>query len=949
MAIKKEEFQALIEREGVANFIWTRTWRDVKDTEIGLFELANDRWGVIFRIYPPYYASQSTEMRLESFYKTNLPEDSSIQIFAFASKNIESFKESYRAIHMSPSNVGNEDVLKELAENRIEWMDKYKHESIFADKGQDVRIRNFVNLVCVTIPTKNENKIDYTESEIINIFSRVYTSLQDFSPSKFTQVDYVKVMRELLIPDQETLDIEEDKMTFLNTQVVDNKSILVIEEESDSLGIGTAISKEEYAALLSDENIQIETHEEEEDENKSFFQKLFEKKKEDRVERENYTKYHAKVLTTKMYPSHTSLFEMLSHFTDFYGNSIEAELPCQFFSSLTIYIEKKERLKAAVFTKTQWNLQQTSSLGDSARYFPKIVERAQESEAINLLLAKGDVPMSAMWSLILLDTSLKKVSQYSQRVQKNFIQKNWILQEESIIQHWIYLYSLPLQFEPFILGHTARMNTLFTSNCAAISPLMTGEHGFGSPVLMYLDRTGQLASFDIFASETNYNFLVIGSSGSGKSYLMADFFTNYLMTGAKIRVIDVGNSYKELNMILKGQYIEFTEEAGICLNFFTNVKVNKDNQIHDDELQNIVPLIGLMAMQSLSPEDSNNNLDIPVIGGYISEALSMSWLDRKRNAGMQDVLLSLEKIRTNIKEETGDTDPVLQKLIIALYPFGNVQGEYYKYFNGDNNLKFNNDFVVLELEDIDGNEHLKSVILASIATTINTEFFLGSREQRKILVVDEAWSIMDNKIVIRFLETMARRIRKHNGALGIITQSIGDFYKNKATKAIFDSTANKIFLKQNIESISAAEASGELNLDASTIQLMKTIKSKPPLFSELLAKQDTGDFFIGRLMTDRLAHWIYTNHPSDMVKIYEIMRKYSISQLDAKVIKGYSQKNKTSVEEELQIRMKKGLLLTDTEDEEELLKKEQEVAKKEQEINEEGNKREDEINEEDNE
>lgn len=923
MAIKKEEFQALLEREGMADFIWTRTWRDIKDTEIGLYELANDRWGVIFRIFPPYYASKNTEKKLESFFKTNLPEDSSIQLFSFASKNIENFKANYKYLHMSPSNVGNEDVLKELAENRMDWMDTYKKESIFSEKGQDVRIRNFINLVCITIPRNNENKLEYTESEIVNIFSRIYTSLQDFNPIKFRQTDYVKVMRELLVPDEDTIDVKEDRMTFLNTQVVNNNSVMVIEESSDSLGIGTNISKKEYDALMAEEHIRIDDDEEEEEE-KTFFQKLFEKKKEVE-ERKSYTKYHAKVLTTKMYPSHTSLFEMLSNFTDFYGNSIETEVPCQFFSSLTIYIEKKEKLKNSVFQKTQWNLQQTSTLGNAARYFPKIVERAQESEAINQLLAKGDVPMSAMWTLVLLDTSLKKVSQYSQRVQKNFLQKNWILQEESVIQHWMYLYSLPLQFEPFILKHTSRMNTLFTSNCAAISPLMTGEHGFGDPVLMYVDRSGQLAGFDIFSSETNYNFLVIGSSGSGKSYTMADFFTNYLMTGAKIRVIDVGNSYKELNQILKGQYIEFTEESNICLNFFTNVKLNeKTGLIYDDELKNIVPLIGLMAMQSLSPEDSDNDIDIPVIGGYISEAVTMAFEERKRSAGMQDILISMEKIKNRNREE-GDNDPLLQKLITALYPFGNESGEYYKFFNGDNNLKFNNDFVVLELENIDSNEHLKSVILASIATTINNEFFLGSREQKKILIVDEAWSIMDNRIVIRFLETMARRIRKHNGSLGIITQSIADFYKNKATKAIFDSTANKIFLKQNIETINAAEDSGELNIDSSTIQLMKTVKSKPLLFSELLIKQDTGDFFIGRLMTDRLAHWIYTNHPSDMQKIYDIMRKFSVSQLDAKVIKGYSQKNKTSIEEEYSKRLKAGLLLMEAESEEEILEKQQAI------------------------
>lgn len=912
MAFKKEEIQAMIEREGVSEFIWTRSWQDVPDTEIGLFEMANDRWGLIFRIFPPYYASKNTEKKLSSFFKINLPDNSSIQFFTFASRNIENFKNRYEAIHRNPSDVGNQDVLKELAQNKVEWMDKYKSESIFQDKGQDFRIRNFVNLLCVSIPKNNAQGIEYSKSDVINIFSRVYTGIQDFYPIKFTQVDYIKLMRELLIPDEDTLDIQEDHMTYLNTQVVNTDTVMIIEEETVTLGVGTAISRKEHEERLRKDNPLIYTDDDEVEEEKTFFQKLFEKKNKVGKDEDlqNFTKFHAKVLTTKMYPNHVSMFEMLSNFIDFYGNSIETELPSQFFSSLTVFIEDKEKAKKTVYEKTQWNLWQTQSLGEAARYFPQIVERAEESEAINLILAKGDIPMSAMWSLIILDDSLKKVEQYSERIKKNFLEKNWLLQEESVIPHWIYLYSLPLQFEESILKFSNRMNTLFTSNCAAICPLMTGEHGFGDPVLMYIDRSGQLAGFDIFSSETNYNFIVIGSSGSGKSYTMADFFTNYLMIGTKIRVIDVGKSYKELCQILKGQYIEFTEEAGICLNFFTNIGINKKTgSIDDEELQNVIPLVGLMAMQSLSSEDSDNNLDTPVLSGYISEAITMSFEDRNRNAGMQDVLMSLEKIQNRLKTEHGESDKTLQKLITALYAFGNTKGEYYKYFNGDNNLKFSNDFVVLELEQIDSNAHLKSVVLASIANTINNEFFQGSREQKKILVIDEAWSIMDNKIVVRFLETMARRIRKHNGALGIMTQSIGDFFKNKATKAIFDSTANKIFLKQNVESINAAEENGELNLDSATIQLMKTVKTKAPMFSELLIKQDTGDFFIARLITDRLAHWIYTNHPSDMKQIYKIMRDFSISSLDAKIIKGYSQKNNVSVEEEYANRLRQGLLL----------------------------------------
>jgi conjugal transfer ATP-binding protein TraC len=701
-------------------------------------------------------------------------------------------------------------------------------------------------------------------------------------------------------------------MTYLNTQVVDNNSVLVIEDRDETIGIGKLISKKEYKRLQKENSEEEENNDHEYEQETSIidsFKNLFNKKKKEDEERQAYTKWHAKAYTTKLYPSHINLFTMLSHFVDFYGNQIETEIPSTFFSSITVYVEDREKVKKEVLEKTQWNLWQTKSLGDSARFFPEIVDRARESEAINQMLTQGEVPMSAMWSLVVMDDSLTNVQKYGERIKKKFMETNWVLQEETIIPHWVFLYSLPLQFEETILkDHSKRINTLFTKNCAAITPLMTGEKGFGSPVLIYVDRAGQLAGVDIFASETNYNFIVVGSSGSGKSYTMADFFTNYLMTGAKIRVIDVGRSYKHLCSLIGGQYIEFTEEAAMCLNFFTHIELNEAGQIHEDEMQTIVPLVGLMAMQSLDPEDANNNIDIPVIAGYISQAVSLAFEARHRNAGMQDVLLSLEKMLAEQKNNTGETDKLLHSLITALYPFGNPKGEYFKYFNGINNLKFESDFVVLELEEIDSNAHLKSVVLAAIAHMINTEFFLGSRQQRKILAIDEAWSIMDNKIVVRFLETMARRIRKYNGSSGIITQTIGDFYKNKATRAIFDSSATKIFLKQSAESIAAAENKGELNLDKGIITLMSTVSSKPPLYSELLIKQDSGTFFISRLITDKLAHWIYTNHPKDMATIYEIMKEYGISELDAKIIKGYSDKNKTTIEEEFNNRLKEGLL-----------------------------------------
>lgn len=910
MALKKEEFQALLEREGVADFLWVRTWKDIDGTNVSLYEMANDRWGCVFQIFPPVYVGPEVERRLAAFFNSvELPDKSSIQFFSFASRNLTGFREAYIQNHSS-ANYGIEypEVLHELMINREEWLKKHSNKNIFT-KGNDLRLRNFINLVAITIPRRKKEGVTFTESELVSYFSKVEQGLSDYRPRKFTSREWVSVMREILIPDNPMWYPPNDQLNMLNTQCVDNNSVLVLEDESQTIGLGTMISKEKY------ETLQTGSKEVKEEESQGFFASLFggkkKNKEEDTEEREAFTEWHGKVYTTKMFPNHVSLFSMSEKFYDFLGDKMSPNIPCPFILSLNVYYENREKVKLEVGEKVKWNLWQTQSLGNAARFFPEILDRAKEAEIINEMLHDGESPVYASWSCTIMDNDLLKVNEYGEILKKEFLRDNWILQEETLIPHWIFLYNLPLNFEPYVLKDLAkRMNTVFTANAASITPILTGEKGYGDPVLTYVDRGGQIAGVDIFSSPTNYNFIVVGSTGSGKSYTMADFFTNYLMKGAKIRVIDVGRSYLELCDLVGGQYIEFTEEASMCLNFFTNIQLDqRTNKIHEDEIQTIVPLIALMAMQSVSPEDVTD-LKSSVLVGYLSQSITMAYESRQRSAGMQDIVEALEQIQIKQKNDTGEMDPLLGDIINSLYPFGNPEGEYFKYFNGENNLKFKSDFVVLELEEIDSKEQLKSVVLAAIAHAINTEFFLGSREQEKILAIDEAWSIMDNKIVVRFLETMARRIRKYNGSSGIITQTIGDFYKNKATRAIFDSSAWKFFLQQSKESIQAAQNKGELTLDQGLIALLQTVKTKTPYYSEILVKQDSGAYFIGRLITDKVAHWIYTNHPKDMKIIYDISKKFGVSKLDAKLIKGYATKNNSTLEEEYRKRLEEGKLIS---------------------------------------
>lgn len=79
--------------------------------------------------------------------------------------------------------------------------------------------------------------------------------------------------------------------------------------------------------------------------------------------------------------------------------------------------------------------------------------------------------------------------------------------------------------------------------------------------------------------------------------------------------------------------------------------------------------------------------------------------------------------------------------------------------------------------------------------------------------------------------------------------------------------------------------------------MLKTVKTRPPYYSELLIKQDSGNFFIGRLITDKVAHWIYTNHYKDISEINQIQQKFGINEIDARMLKGLSQKNNETIEE----------------------------------------------------
>ena len=72
-----------------------------------------------------------------------------------------------------------------------------------------------------------------------------------------------------------------------------------------------------------------------------------------------------------------------------------------------------------------------------------------------------------------------------------------------------------------------------------------------------------------------------------------------------------------------------------------------------------------------------------------------------------------------------------------------------------------------------------------------------SRATKKRVIVDEAWMLLPYPEAVDFLNTMARRARKRNVSLAVVSQRFQDFYEKPEAQAVLTSSDTKLFLAQD--------------------------------------------------------------------------------------------------------------------------------------------------------
>ncbi|HCF5760994.1 TPA: ATP-binding protein, partial [Pseudomonas aeruginosa] len=187
-------------------------------------------------------------------------------------------------------------------------------------------------------------------------------------------------------------------------------------------------------------------------------------------------------------------------------------------------------------------------------------------------------------------------------------------------------------------------------------------------------------------------------------------------------------------------------------------------------------------------------------------------------------------------------------------------------FNGKNNVDFKNPFTVLELEELKGRKHLQQVVLLQLIYQIQQNMYLGQRDRRKIVIIDEAWSLLTEGDVSKFIEHGYRRFRKYGGAAITITQSVNDLYANPTGRAIAENSANTFLLGQKADAINLIKKEGRLSLSEGGFNLLKTVHTMRGQYSEIFFMTEHGSG-IGRLTVDPFSLLLYSTAPDDVQAI----------------------------------------------------------------------------------
>ncbi len=406
--------------------------------------------------------------------------------------------------------------------------------------------------------------------------------------------------------------------------------------------------------------------------------------------------------------------------------------------------------------------------------------------------------------------------------------------------------TLPFGKDELDVGNN--MNTSPLSTCFPfVSSDLTGNDG----ILYGINRhNNSLILFDRFAME-NANSVIFAKSGAGKSYAVKLEVLRHLMIGTDVVIIDPENEYKHLADAVGGTYLSVSLNSNSRINPF-DLPVAIEGEDNADVLRSsVVNLLGLFSLMlgKLNPTEE----------ALMDKAIWQTYA--KKDITAQSDFKTVEYPTMNDLIEILHGMVGAESLAQRLTKY--TEGTFAGLFNQPTNVVLNNQLVVFSIRDLE--DELRPIAMYIILNHIWN--IVRSELKKRILVVDEAWIMMQHEDSARFLFGIAKRGRKYYLGLTTVTQDVADFMASPYGKPIVTNSSIQLLLKQSPAAI---------NIIADTFFLTEGEKY-------LLLESEVGEgiFFAGlkhaaiKIYASYVEDQIITTDPKQLLEIQESQEKLS--------------------------------------------------------------------------
>ena len=403
------------------------------------------------------------------------------------------------------------------------------------------------------------------------------------------------------------------------------------------------------------------------------------------------------------------------------------------------------------------------------------------------------------------------------------IKTAWAMQEEAFKSN------LPLMENKIKKEHTFDRRSMST-----VFPFTTSEvsHSTGIP-LGFNKQTGTPILFDNFHSSlTNYNMVIFAKSGAGKSVTMKTLISrSSLLMGIESLALDAEGEYTVVAESLGGINVVLSPTSKTVINLFDiETEVAKDEITGrerpvlniENKVEDVTQSLVTMAKGSTRSKDVNE-LTKQIIAEAVAEEYAGRGITNDPNSLYEasskfnsDNKLYREKKEMptigswykRIQQKARDNQNADYRfhysyLLKVMKQYIREYDGQMAYFDGQSTFELleGAPFINLDISQLE--EKFARPLAQQILLTWIWEKFVKKnsedkrRARKKRVIVDEAWMLLPYPEAVDFLNTMARRARKRNVSLAVVSQRFQDFYEKPEAQAVLTSSDTKLFLAQD--------------------------------------------------------------------------------------------------------------------------------------------------------